>query len=407
MGYGSSKRTTAKCTRTAWLLRPACINTLMKNRKTAVFATYSGRLIHSRSYKYPLSHHEGASVLVFGGGETASDIAAELDGVASVVDLSIPNGQWFTPKYIPNDPSVEEEPFDHFSSRLRTWAAPPRSPLQFSQVLLERAQGFSGHGVEAWRSPAPLFRQFLNKSSHVLAHVHDGRIGARPAVASVSGRTVTFVDGTSRDYDEVILCTGYHRTYPFLEEPQPPVERLYKLIFDVEDPSLCFVGGARPVVTSIPLMTEIQCKFLANVVSGRAILPDTAAMRRDAEAEAAYRAEFFGRTSGRLDGLVEPDWYFKSVASVAGFAPSYFKVLLRHPRLWWEALTAPAHSTVILLNEADRDAHVMQTLTRYRPRRSMKRAAFNRGRFIFAKLISIGLAWRILPPRWLGLPSRS
>lgn len=43
-------------------------------------------------------------------------------------------------------------------------------------------------------------------------------ITERPLVQKIDRRTVTFIDGTSTEIDSIILCTGYHLTFPFMED---------------------------------------------------------------------------------------------------------------------------------------------------------------------------------------------
>ena len=40
----------------------------------------------------------------------------------------------------------------------------------------------------------------------------------KPAIVKVDGNTVHFVDGSSKDIDAIILCTGYIHHFPFLPD---------------------------------------------------------------------------------------------------------------------------------------------------------------------------------------------
>jgi trimethylamine monooxygenase len=39
----------------------------------------------------------------------------------------------------------------------------------------------------------------------------------KPLISKVEGKTVHFIDGTSKEVDSIVLCTGYKHHYPFLE----------------------------------------------------------------------------------------------------------------------------------------------------------------------------------------------
>ena len=50
----------------------------------------------------------------------------------------------------------------------------------------------------------------------LLYWLQHGRIAARPGVVAVQGRTVTFADGSTGEFDTVLWATGFHVTLPFL-----------------------------------------------------------------------------------------------------------------------------------------------------------------------------------------------
>ena len=82
----------------------------------ARFERFTGTLRHSASVKQIGPEHAGRVIVVWGGGESASDIAYEASQVAERVHFCIPNGQWFIPKVIdrwPPFPSEEPKILDH------------------------------------------------------------------------------------------------------------------------------------------------------------------------------------------------------------------------------------------------------------------------------------------------------
>jgi Flavin-binding monooxygenase-like len=61
--------------------------------------------------------------------------------------------------------------------------------------------------------------------------------------------TVVFDDGTVAQHDLIILCTGYHMSYPFLKNEglvklshKDKYWPLHKRVFCVDDPRLMFIG---------------------------------------------------------------------------------------------------------------------------------------------------------------------
>ena len=162
----------------------------------------------------------GKSVVIWGGGESASDIADEASRVAPKVYWCIPNGQWFVPRVVARwapFPSKRRKVVDHTTSRVRLLLSPTHqySPLitQYFRILL----GFNGHAQEPWRTHAPYNRSFFNKNSEVLNRVWSGHVVPKRDVANCVGERVSFTDGSVVDAQMIITCSGYHAVFPFLD----------------------------------------------------------------------------------------------------------------------------------------------------------------------------------------------
>ncbi|HCS27323.1 MAG TPA: monooxygenase, partial [Spongiibacteraceae bacterium] len=84
-------------------------------------------------------------------------------------------------------------------------------------------------------------------NSLVLHHIGHGDINPRREIQSVSGNTVTFSTGDSADYDLILLATGYHLNYPFIDKkhlnwPSGGAPSLYLNIFHPKNDSLFVMG---------------------------------------------------------------------------------------------------------------------------------------------------------------------
>ena len=340
-----------------------------------VFEDFEGEIAHSGGYKQPTPAHEGKRILVFGGGETSSDIANELSSVAAEVHYAIPNGAWFLRRTFNDSP--HSDTLDSWSSTLRMVCSPTDKGALFPNLLSQALYGRQGHGQPEWRSPALYYGQFFNKSDDVLKAVAAGQVRPRARVVRCEGRRVHFADGTQAEIDQVILCTGYHRNFDFLPGYDTPVYRHYLFVFDNDDPSLAFLGFARPVVTSIPFMTEQQVRMVARVFSGQVLLPDKAVRDREIEQDAAAMAKRYEHTSRRIDGLVDPMWYTSRLSHAAGIFPQFHQLLLRHPLATLKLVRLPAHGALFMLNGAIGDrrelARIVAIMERYRPRPSQAR----------------------------------
>jgi dimethylaniline monooxygenase (N-oxide forming) len=336
----------------------------------ARFEGFSGRLLHSASVKEIGEEYRGGTVVVWGGGESASDIACEASLVAERVYFCIPNGQWFVPKVVdrwPPFPSWGPKVVDQTSSRLRLFLSPTHRYSPFVNQYLSHTFGFNGHGHEAWRTHAPYNRCFFNKSTDVLARVKAGAVVPKRDVARCDGATVHFTDGTKADVDHIITCSGYRIALPFLD-PNPAgsdPRGWYKYVFCQDDPSLAFVGFARPIFGSIPGLAELQSRLVASVFSGRVTLPPRDERARTIQRDRRFWNHHFRHTSLRIAGLVDHFRYSDQLAELIGCRPRLWRWLWRNPRRWWQAITAPWNGCQFWLDDPEHRDRVFATFKRY------------------------------------------
>ena len=107
-----------------------------------------------------------------------------------------------------------------------------------------------------------------------------------PLLTKVDGKTVHFKDGSSRDVDAIILCTGYLHKYPFLEDSLRLISRnrlyppdLYKGIFWKNNPRLIYLGMQDQYYTFT--MFDAQAWFARDYIIGRIAMPSTDVMEKD------------------------------------------------------------------------------------------------------------------------------
>lgn len=116
----------------------------------------------------------------------------------------------------------------------------------------------------------------------------NSNIQRRPPITRIDcsngARTVHFSDGSFvENVDHILFGTGYSWTLPFLPSKHAQIRNnrvpnLYLHIFDMQDPSLCFVGAISPGLTFKAY--EWQAVLAARFLAGRAQLPDVNEQRR-------------------------------------------------------------------------------------------------------------------------------
>lgn len=197
---------------------------------------FPGNVIHSKEYRHP-GPFKDKTVFVLGSGVSSMDISRELGDVSTKVYQSARGGLYDLPPTLLPDNGVRVGPVAGF----------------------EVNEGDSGKGT----------------------------------VVLQSGERVEGVD-------QVILGTGYIKSYPFLadlhddtakpEDAGPRLlvtsdgqmtHNLHKDIFYIEDPSLVFVGV--PYHTATFNLFDHQSRAVARVLSGQARLPSREDMRKEYE----------------------------------------------------------------------------------------------------------------------------
>jgi dimethylaniline monooxygenase (N-oxide forming) / hypotaurine monooxygenase len=335
----------------------------------APFNRFTGRIFHSATVKAAPTDLAGKTVVIWGGGESASDIAVQVSKLAARTYWCIPNGQWFVPKVVDRwwpFPSSRPKVGDQSSSRVRLSLSPTFGFSPFINQYLQFSLGFNGHGQEAWRTHAPYHQSFFNKSYDAIPQVKAGKIVAQRDIERCEGHQVYFADGSAVQADAIITCSGYKLVVPFLApgmmtDPQ----ECYKYIFGA-DPSLAFVGFVRPVIGSIPAIAELQSRYVAMVFAGRRTLPPLAEREHITRVDAAFWNQRFRFTSRRLRGLVDLPYYCDQIARLIGCRPRFWRLLFTAPRTWWWAVSTPWNGCQFWLNDESHHERIFATFARYR-----------------------------------------
>ena len=109
-----------------------------------------------------------------------------------------------------------------------------------------------------------------------------------PLLQKVEGKTCTFADGSTKDVDAIILCTGYLHHFPFLTEDLKLKTNnrmwplgLYKGVVWEKNPALFYLGMQDQFYTFN--MFDAQAWYARDVILGRIQLPSAAEMAADSQ----------------------------------------------------------------------------------------------------------------------------
>ena len=134
------------------------------------------------------------------------------------------------------------------------------------------------------------------------------------------------------------------------------------MVFDVEDPSLAFIGFVRPVVGSLVAIAELQARWAAKLYAGKLQMKSLEERRKDVIEDTAYWSSYFKDSSQRLQGLVEGYAYSDDLAHHAQIYPDYWALFRKNPRHWRVAMFAPYNNATYRLNEPDKLEQAVKTM---------------------------------------------
>lgn len=273
-------------------------------------------VVSTYDYKDP-ERYRGRRVLIAGCAVSALEIAADLAALgAARVAVTQRRQRYVLPKYAAGVPS-DHRLFTRYLALAD--AALPRDEVgrRLKAIVLE-----AGGSPEQYGAPTPaddLFAAGVTLNQQYLPLVGEGRIGIHPWMQSVDGTRVTFTDGTSEEFDGILLGTGFDLSIPFLDDEIRAVldlddqhADLDRWTFHPDLPGLAFLGfwdQSGPYLVPI----ELQARWVAYTWSGRVPGPTDAEMRASIDAYRARRgqsqktrmnlvATVFARAAG-----VEPD----------------------------------------------------------------------------------------------------
>lgn len=166
---------------------------------------FTGELLHTCEYK-SASQLTGKRVLIIGAGNSGCDIAVDAVHHAASVDMSVRRGYYFVPRYLfgkPSDTLNQGKPL----------------PAPIKQLVDTRVlKAFTGDPVH-FGFPKPDYKLYESHpivNTLILNHLGQGDLHIRADTARFDGRTVHFRDGSSGEYDMILLATGYTLDYPFV-----------------------------------------------------------------------------------------------------------------------------------------------------------------------------------------------
>jgi dimethylaniline monooxygenase (N-oxide forming) len=265
---------------------------------------FKGEYLHSHHYKDP-ADFASKRVCIVGVGNSSCDIASDLCTTAERTVLVGRSTPLIIPKLIFGRPFWEVvKPF------YKPWV--PHS------VRVRAVKFFTWvvHGDMAELGFAPSTKKVhATSNANIVNHIKYHRVAVKQGISAVNGRTVTFSDGTSEEFDTLIAATGYQLDLPFVKPSivaaQDNSLDLYMRIVPPDWRGVYFLGFFNSD-SALNWIVEGQIRWIREFELGRAALPDKAGMLQEiAERKAWVRRNF--KESSRHGIEVEHMPYFRDL----------------------------------------------------------------------------------------------
>jgi dimethylaniline monooxygenase (N-oxide forming) len=228
---------------------------------------FTGEYVHSHYYRYPAPYLD-RRVCIVGAGNSGADISVDICAVASRTVLVARSGIMIRPKF------VWGTPFVYLSLRFYK----PWIPVRFRQWFM-RSLVRMQHGDMTQYGLLPLTDERVHPTTNgtIIHHLAYNHITAKTGIEKIEGKRIFFIDGTDEEFDAIIAATGYKIEAPFLSDEVFPLREnyvgMYKRIASPDQPGLFFIGLVNSPEISLNYVFERQSEWLAEYLTGRALLP--------------------------------------------------------------------------------------------------------------------------------------
>ncbi|MGA7326313.1 MAG: NAD(P)-binding domain-containing protein [Rhodomicrobium sp.] len=241
---------------------------------------FTGELIHSHDFKRA-APFAGKRVLIIGGGNSACDCAVETSRLSEYTDISMRRGYWIVPKFILG---VPVDHIHNFTAKYFSWLPMSMQFANFERLVRWHNGSFESYGMQ--KPDHRVLQTHPTLNTELVYFIKHGEIGVKPDILRLDGQTVHFKDGTSRDYDAIIACTGFWISHPFIDKSlldfSQGKPRIYLKMLPANVKNIAYIGLFQPLGCIWPA-AELQSKILARMLKGEWRPPKNLAKAIDAE----------------------------------------------------------------------------------------------------------------------------
>ncbi|PGH04740.1 hypothetical protein AJ80_08470 [Polytolypa hystricis UAMH7299] len=298
---------------------------------------YSGRFIHSQAFKNP-EEFRGLRVMVIGMGNTATDTATSLVGIANTIHLSHRGGANIFPRICRNKPA--DLNVNRRTSVIKGAVEAVSPPL--SRTMRNRyVQQLTKEHFEldpSWRlhPPPSIVTTPPVVSDSLIGALQTGAILSAHGLARFRGPLeVELDDGTCLLVDAVICCTGYRPDLHLIQDEDPvekamskwgssaaesnnrPLPRLYQNIFPPDSAMSIAYLNIPAFTTGTLLISDLTAMAVAQIWSGASSLPSQPVMEEEIDRHHAWVRSLKSNGTMYWSIIHEASWW-RWVNDIAG-----------------------------------------------------------------------------------------
>ena len=320
-------------------------NSKCKNYPDIDYSSFKGKVYHASEYNENVrSECLNKKVLIYGSSDTAFDIGVELtnhmytkdkinnktvfgytgpngtiSNTKTTVYISMRKGRWIQRRTLGT-----YNPADMLYNRILDTVFKNTSKSIVSVLvtpILQIMWGTSGSGVPEWKTDAGYLNSYYVKSADILPKITSGDVIPLADISQIKSNSV--ISGKEYDVDIIIFATGYKGFSCFKFIPDNIKQgKFYDHIFLIDDPSVAKIGFIRPFLTSIPMIIEMQSRYLARVYSKKTPLPGFYQMHLEYNEMKEKQSTEFAYDYKRVEGIIDPYDYMNMIATKIKAYPS-------------------------------------------------------------------------------------
>lgn len=334
------------------IVATGAVNKCISYPSDTVFNNFTGEKYHADHFKSYYKSLVDKKILIVGGSDTACDIAVFLSDKNNKVTVSMKHGRWFQPRFLGAHNSA-----DAFYSRsldflVKNVVGKKVAHNVFGMEYIRIFFGSYGSGIKEWEPKCDYLNDYYVKSRDIVDAIAKGKIEPRKYIEKINGNKIKFFENhTVSEFDVIIFATGYNTNacFDFLEKTY---DKKYKHIFIPEDNSIFFVGFVRPYLTSIPMLVELQTRWVSKVITNHVKLPSTTRMLDEIEYDFEKSKKEFPCSYKRIP-IVDPYDYSNMIGKNIDALPNLFHLFFTNNQLWQNIVYDSWNHHIFRLNDKD------------------------------------------------------